>query len=43
MRADLLDEGEKVRHSPEKLVRVILACYVLARSQAFSRAPVTFA
>jgi uncharacterized cofD-like protein len=27
VRADLLDEGEKVRHSPEKLSRVILACY----------------
>jgi uncharacterized cofD-like protein len=27
VRADLLDEGEKVRHSPEKLTRVILACY----------------
>lgn len=27
MRADLLDEGEKVRHSPEKLARAILACY----------------
>lgn len=25
--ADLLDEGEKVRHSPEKLARVIIACY----------------
>ena len=27
VRADLLDEGEKVRHSPEKLARVIAACY----------------
>ncbi len=27
VRADLLDEGEKVRHSPEKLSKVILACY----------------
>jgi 2-phospho-L-lactate transferase/gluconeogenesis factor (CofD/UPF0052 family) len=27
VRADLLDEGEKVRHSPEKLARVIIACY----------------
>jgi len=26
VRADLLDEGEKVRHSPEKLAGVILAC-----------------
>jgi uncharacterized cofD-like protein len=27
VRADLLDEGEKVRHSPDKLARVIIACY----------------
>ena len=27
VRADLLDEGEKVRHSPDKLARVIVACY----------------
>ena len=27
VRADLLDEGRKVRHSPQKLARVILACY----------------
>lgn len=27
VRADLLDEGEKVRHSPAKLARVIIACY----------------
>ena len=27
VRADLLDEGEKVRHSPEKLARVVAACY----------------
>ena len=27
VRADLLDEGEKVRHSPEKLARIIVACY----------------
>ncbi|MBA2341342.1 MAG: YvcK family protein [Pyrinomonadaceae bacterium] len=27
LRADLLDEGEKVRHSPEKLARVIVRCY----------------
>ncbi len=27
VRADLLDEGEKVRHSPKKLARVIVACY----------------
>ena len=27
VRADLLDEGEKVRHSPRKLARVIVACY----------------
>ena len=33
VRADLLDEGEKVRHSPEKLARVILACYEQASSR----------
>ena len=26
VRADLLDEGEKVRHNPDKLARVVLAC-----------------
>lgn len=39
VRADLLDEGEKVRHSPEKLARVILACY----EQACARNVVTAA
>ena len=44
VRADLLDEGEKVRHSPEKLARVILACYEQARAGAHSaRAPEVFA
>ena len=37
VRADLLDEGEKVRHSPRKLARVILACY----EQACSRPTMT--
>jgi uncharacterized cofD-like protein len=37
VRADLLDEGEKVRHSPGKLARVILACY----EQACSRPTMT--
>jgi uncharacterized cofD-like protein len=32
IRADLLDEGEKVRHSPEKLARVIVACCEQARA-----------
>jgi hypothetical protein len=32
IRADLLEEGEKVRHSPEKLARVIVACCEQARS-----------
>lgn len=27
VRADLLDEGEMVRHSPQKLARVIVACW----------------
>lgn len=39
VRADLLDEGEKVRHSPEKLARVILACY----EQACARPTLTAA
>ncbi|HEX8494565.1 MAG TPA: YvcK family protein [Pyrinomonadaceae bacterium] len=33
IRADLLDEGEKVRHSPEKLARVIVACCEQARTR----------
>ena len=32
IRADLLDEGEKVRHSPQKLARVIVACCEQARA-----------
>lgn len=32
VRADLLDEGEKVRHSPEKLARIILALVEQARA-----------
>jgi 2-phospho-L-lactate transferase/gluconeogenesis factor (CofD/UPF0052 family) len=34
IRADLLDEGEKVRHSPEKLARVIVACCEQARAHS---------
>jgi uncharacterized cofD-like protein len=39
VRADLLDEGEKVRHSPEKLARVIVDCCerALARSLTATR------
>jgi uncharacterized cofD-like protein len=37
VRADLLDDGDKVRHSPSKLARVILACH----EQASSRPAVT--
>ena len=37
MRADLLDEGEKVRHSSERLARVVLAC----RQRADARRAVT--
>jgi hypothetical protein len=33
VRADLLDEGEKVRHSPEKLARVIVDCCEQARAR----------
>jgi uncharacterized cofD-like protein len=36
MRADLLDDGEKVRHNSERLARVVMAC----RQQALSRATV---
>jgi uncharacterized cofD-like protein len=31
VRADLLDEGEKVRHNPEKLARVVVACAIQAQ------------
>ena len=42
VRADLLDEGEKVRHSPHKLARVIVACYEQASARAhFSASIVT--
>ncbi|MCA1628775.1 MAG: uridine diphosphate-N-acetylglucosamine-binding protein YvcK [Acidobacteria bacterium] len=44
VRTDLLDEGEKVRHSPEKLARVILACCEQARAHKHNvRAPEVFA
>ncbi|MDT7602751.1 MAG: hypothetical protein QOF61_748 [Acidobacteriota bacterium] len=43
VRTDLLDEGEKVRHSPEKLARVILACYERARGGRSLHAPAAFA
>jgi uncharacterized cofD-like protein len=36
VRADLLDESEKVRHSPEKLARVILSCCGEARAEIIS-------
>jgi uncharacterized cofD-like protein len=41
VRADLLDEGEMVRHSPAKLARVIVACYEQAASarQLFAGLP----
>ena len=39
VRADLLDEGAKVRHSPAKLARVIVACY----EQACARPTLTAA
>ena len=31
--ADLLDEGEKVRHNPERLANIVLACHQQAFSQ----------
>ena len=34
VRADLLDEGEKVRHNPEKLARVVIACAIEARAKS---------
>ncbi len=34
VRADLLDEGAMVRHSPDKLARVIVACYEQAAASA---------
>lgn len=37
MRADLLDEGEKVRHNSERLARVVLAC----RERAISTSALT--
>jgi len=33
-RADLLDEAKKVRHNPEKLARVVVACHEQAHSRA---------
>lgn len=33
VRADLLDEGEKVRHHQEKLARVVIACAEQAKTQ----------
>jgi len=32
VRADLLEDGEKVRHHPDKLARVVIACYEQAIS-----------
>ena len=34
VRADLLDEGEKVRHNPDRLARVAIACWEQARSRS---------
>src|SRR5947209_4036612 len=33
VRADLLDEGEKVRHNPDKLARIVLACCEQSRAR----------
>jgi uncharacterized cofD-like protein len=33
VRADLLDEGDKVRHNPKKLARVVIACSEEARAR----------
>ena len=37
IRADLLDEGEQVRHSPDKLACVIIACSEQARAEREDR------
>ncbi|HUQ34366.1 MAG TPA: uridine diphosphate-N-acetylglucosamine-binding protein YvcK [Pyrinomonadaceae bacterium] len=34
VRTDLLDDGEKVRHNPDKLARVVLACCEQARASS---------
>lgn len=39
IRADLLDEGEKVRHDPEKLARVVITCCEQARTSQPRLAP----
>ena len=41
IRADLLDDGEKVRHNPEKLARVVIACAIEARASAAARETVS--
>jgi uncharacterized cofD-like protein len=33
VRADLLDEGEKVRHNPDKLARIVIACALQTQAQ----------
>lgn len=38
LRGDLLDDGEKVRHSPTKLARMILACYERRQGEQVSSA-----
>jgi 2-phospho-L-lactate transferase/gluconeogenesis factor (CofD/UPF0052 family) len=37
MRADLLDEGEKVRHNSQRLAQVVMACREKARMQTAAR------
>lgn len=39
IRADLLDEGDKVRHNPEKLARVVIACCEQARKNQSQLTP----
>lgn len=36
VRADLLADGEKVRHNPQKLAEVVLNCALQAKSQSFA-------
>jgi hypothetical protein len=36
MRADLLDQGEMVRHDSERLAKVVITCAERARSRALA-------
>ena len=36
VRADLLEEGEKVRHKPEKLAQIVLDCALKAKAETYT-------